>query len=138
MVAARPVEPVKATRRNGYGLVKCSFTVCESGISIDSSSSSFQAWIGDWFLSLTRSRFHLTSAAVSGSPLWNVTPLCRRKTWTRSPWISHSRASWGLKSTLLPSGEAIDLLAHQRVDDLEPVSALHVDPPLCGSPSPYR
>ena len=47
------------------------------------------------------------SAAVQGSPLWKVTPLCSRKTWTRSPWISHSRASSGLKSTLLPSVEVI-------------------------------
>ena len=69
MVAARPVEPVNATRRNGYGFVKWSFTVRGSGVSIASSSSSFQAWIGDWFLSLTRSRFHLTSADVRGSPL---------------------------------------------------------------------
>ena len=63
--------------------------------------------MGDCALSFTRSRFHFTSAAVHGSPLWNVTPLCRRKTCTRSPWISHSRASSGLKSTPLPSDETI-------------------------------
>jgi hypothetical protein len=107
IVAARPVEPVNATRRNGYGFEKCSLIVWESGVSIASRSPSFQAWIGACCLSFTRSRFHLTSAAVSGSPLWNVTPLCRRKTCTRSPWISHSRATSGLKSTLLPSDDTI-------------------------------
>ncbi len=70
-------------------------------------SISFHAWIGACCLSFTRSRFHLMSAAVSGSPLWKVTPLWSRKTWTRSPWISHSRASSGLNSTPLPSGEVI-------------------------------
>ena len=74
---------------------------------MDSSRASFQAWMGAWALSLTRSRFHLMSAAVHGSPLWKVTPLCSRKTWIRSPWISHSRARSGLKSTLLPSLEVI-------------------------------
>ena len=78
-----------------------------SGVSIDSSSASFHAWMGACVLSLTRSRFHLMSADVHGSPLWKVTPLWRRNTWTRSPWTSHSRASSGLKSTLLPSVEVI-------------------------------
>ena len=77
--------------------------MCESGVSIASRSSSFQAWIGDCALSLTRSRLAFTSAAVHGSPLWKVTPLCSRNTCTRSPWTSHSRASWGLKSTAFPS-----------------------------------
>ena len=78
-----------------------------SGVSMDSSRASFQAWMGACALSLTRSRFHLMSADVNGSPLWKVTPLWRRNTWTRSPWISHSRARSGLKSTLLPSEEVI-------------------------------